>query len=219
MKLSTSRAMSIFENFTTTSFESPQVLSRTAIALKTDLEIAYQSIQSSVDVTKDKYKFDLFYGLEIYELLQTKYEFTERLASQADFWRYISVCIIPEIVCQRHGLKEDVYFKKAIRIWLRQIWWYIHLSWQGSRDATYAILEDNTTDTILQLVDRSGRRGFKINLTRHLMHELGTRSLPQKERVFRQIMKLNTAQLLLIEPELVIGGIPQYTDDLFTYVL
>jgi len=216
--LSKSRAASIFETFTETNLESPERLGRIAKELQQDLEAAYQSIQDDVDVTKDRYKFDLYYGLEMYELLQDKYHFTERIASQPNFWRYLSICMIPHVVYQRQGLKEKVFYEDTTRIWLRQIWWYIHLSWQGDKEATYEILKNNTTDTVVQLVDRSGKRGFKINLTRHLMYELGTRDIQQKEKVFRQIMKLNTAQLSLIEPELVIGGIRAYTSNLFSYV-
>lgn len=218
MTLSKSRAASIFETFTETNLESPERLGRVANELKQDLEVAYQSIQDDVDVTKDRYKFDLYFGLAMYELLQEKYNFTERLASQPNFWRYLSICVIPHVVRQRQGLKGKAFFEDVPRIWLRQIWWYIHLSWQGTKESTYEILKNNTTDTVLQLVDRSGKRGFKVNLTRHLMYELGVRDVQKKEHVFRQIMKLNTAQLLLIEPELVIGGIPAYTSSLFSYV-
>lgn len=158
------------------------------------------------------YKFDLLYGLELYEILNEKIGFTNRVASSDDIWRYLSVCVIPDVVHARFGLTETRYFKTPRRVWLKTIWWYIHLSWQNSIEETYNILKHNTTDTIVQLVERP-YDGYYVDLYRELMYQYHLIEDPSRN-IFRRAMKLNTARLITTTPELVVGGIEQYVKDL-----
>lgn len=159
------------------------------------------------------YKFDLLYGIEIYKILNTDIGFNNRVATSDDTWRYLSVKVIPDIVHSRWGWSDDRYFAKTRRIWLKSIWWYIHLSWRGNAENTYEILESNTTDTILNLVERPGL-GYYIEVYRELMNQYNEYEDSSRE-LFRAVLKLNTAKLITTSPELVEGGIEEYVNSLF----
>lgn len=159
------------------------------------------------------YKFDLLYGLEIYRILNKDIGFNNRVATSDDIWRYLSVKVIPDIVHSRWGWSHDRYFGTPRRIWLKSIWWYIHLSWKGNTENTYEILESNTTDTILNLVERPGL-GYYIEVYRELMNQYNEYEDSSRE-LFRAVLKLNTAKLITTSPELVDGGIRAYVNSLF----
>ena len=91
--------------------------------------------------------------------------FNLRAAANDDFWRYLSIKVIPDVVAERWGYEnESHYWSKPARIWLRSIWWYVHLSWQGDMQTTAKVLEAScfTTDSILNLEERTGRKGTFI---------------------------------------------------------
>lgn len=159
------------------------------------------------------YHFDLVYGLKVYEILTQEVGFVNRVATNDDVWRYLSICVIPDIVHARWGLNDDHFYKTSRRIWLKTIWWYIDLSWRGNAEDTYEILKDNSTDTILQLVERPGI-GYYNELYREIMLQYA--DLEDSSRNwFRRALKLNTARLITTSPELVDGGIKSYVADLF----
>ncbi|MFJ1814897.1 hypothetical protein [Staphylococcus saprophyticus] len=167
-------------------------------------------------VEKLDYKFDLLFGINLFEILNENIKFYNRDAMNDDLWRYLSIKVIPDIVHSRWGFNEDHYFKTSRRIWLKTIWWYINLSWTGNIECTYRLLENNTTDTILQLVERPGI-GYNVEMYRELMKQYNSYS-DSSRQLFRRVLKLNTARLLTTSPELVEGGIPQYVEDLFKAV-
>ena len=173
-----------------------------------------------INQRNNPYKVDSRFGLKFYELLNNKYGFTERDATDEGIWRYLSVNLVPDIVAMRYSIDhEDRYWKKPKRIWLRAIWWYIHLSWQGNADKTYRMICDNSTDEIAQLVDRCGHTGYRIPLYRELIAKYGTISKNDREKgIFRRVMVLNTARVQIIEPGFVPGGERKYVEDLFSYV-
>lgn len=168
-------------------------------------------------IDKLDYQFDLLFGLKVYQILTKEIGFTERVAANDDIWRYLSVCVVPDIVHSRWKLNADRFYKTSRRIWLKSIWWYINLSWTGTRRGTYDILKDNTTDTILQLVERPGV-GYYTDMYRVLMLQYAQYD-DSSRNLFRRVLKLNTARLLTTSPELVSGGIDAYVADLFTTIL
>lgn len=162
------------------------------------------------------YNFDLLFGLKLYEILNESIGFSNRIATDDDVWRYLSVCIVPDIVHSRWSLNADHFYKTPRRIWLKTIWWYIHLSWQSDSKQTYEILKNNSTDTILQLVERPGV-GYYVEMYREIMlqyHRYGD----SDRDLFRNILKLNTARIMTTSPELVEGGVKQYVTELFETV-
>ena len=139
-------------------------------------------------------------------------------ASSDGVWRHISLNIIPDIVYKRWGDNDNRFYKQPRRIWVKTLWWYIFLSWQGSVHETESILRNNTTDDLVQLVERAGANGYRVSLSREIMKHYGRIPLDSELRsrgVFRKVMKLNTAKTSTLEPELIDGGIEAYVRDLF----
>lgn len=174
-----------------------------------------------IDETKkiNSYAFDLNMGLLLYRVLKEDYSFNERLAAQDEMWRYLSLEVFPDLVYERFGMNDQRFYKGTRRIWLKSIWWYIHLSWQGTEEETFYTLKDNSSDEILQLLDRSGSGGYRIELTREVMRQYKLYSNCKVPQLFRRVLKLNTARLNMTEPSLVEGGIETYVKDLFKYFL
>lgn len=165
----------------------------------------------------NSYLFDLDMGLKLYCLLKEEFQFNERLAAQDEIWRYLSLEIFPDLVYQRFGLNDQRFYKGTRRIWLKSIWWYIHLSWQGTEEKTLSTLRGNSSDELLQLVDRSGSGGYRVDLTREIMKQYRIYSIKKIPQLFRRVLKLNTARLNVVEPSLVEGGIQAYVTDLYRY--
>ena len=190
----------------------------------------YNKIRNEIlaiyEEVKDKkdYELDLYFGVKLYSYFNMIKGFNMRLASNDDFWRYLSLKVIPDIVAQRWGVDNaSHYYERGTRIWLKSIWWYIHLSWQSDEESTIEILKNNTTDEILNLVERAGRHGYYLNVYRNIMYffakitqeRLYIATEGKSDRLFRRIMKLNTARCIVIEPPLYLGGEREYVKDLF----
>ena len=162
------------------------------------------------------YKFDLLFGLKIFQILNDEIGFSNRVATNDDVWRYLSICVIPDIVHSRWQLNADHFYKIPRRIWLKTFWWYVSLAWVGNESDTYKILEKNTTDTILQLVERPGI-GYYTDMYNEIIVQYANYE-DSSRNLFRRVLKLNTARLLTTSPELVNGGIQSYVTDLFDSV-
>lgn len=195
-----------------------------------DYNIIREKIEQLYESTvcDNSYKADTALGLELYSYFREQDFFTLRIAANDDFWRYLSVKVVPHIVAKRWGDENDDHFwKKNVRIWLRSIWWYVHLSWRGSLEDTKDILTSPnfSTDSILNLVERSGRHGTFIEVYRYIMYFYSSispdklnqfnNSTQKHDDLFRIVMKLNTARTLVIDPALYLGGEQEYVKSLF----
>jgi hypothetical protein len=160
--------------------------------------------------------YDMKVGLALYQILNEA-GMDIRTAADDGWWRFLSLRVLPDLVKSRWESAPPVRFWMGrSRIWLRAMWWTVHLTWQGSDEKTRKVLADVTTDTVVQLVERPGKGGFRIDLTRRIFSERSVRKPTQDQ--FRAIMKLNTAQIVLKEPALCQGGLPGYVDALFADV-
>lgn len=195
--------------------------------LRNDLCMLFDDALNKIGITAEEipqknnsYQLDLLFGIKLYSTLNEKYGMNVRYAATEGIWRHLSVCVVPDLVAKRYGKDHpDRFWKKPKRLWLRVLWWYIYLSWQGSEEETYTVLKDNSTDEILQLVDRCGRGGYRVDLYRTLMRknsELDP-SERRKNQIFRKMMVLNTARVQVLEPELCTGGNKGYVDSLCEY--
>lgn len=181
------------------------------------------------ETTKKDYYVDVHLGILLYDYLWNKPGFSLRVAANDDFWRYLSLKVIPDVVADRWGKEnESHYWSKPARIWLRSIWWYIHLSWQGDIINTARVLEAKcfSTDSILNLEERTGRKGTFINVYRYIMYyysriskdeleQFKRNTQTQQDDLFRIIMKLNTAKVMVVDPALYLGGEKEYVRSLF----
>ena len=160
--------------------------------------------------------YDVATGLALYRVLGEA-GMDVRMAADDGVWRFLSLRVLPDRVQARwpHAPAER-FWRGRSRIWLRVNWWLIHLAWQGSEEKTRVVLADVTTDTVVQLIERPGRGGFRVELTRALFSERSRRKFTQSE--FRALMKLNTARVMVTEPWLSDGGIGGYVRELHEYV-
>ncbi len=191
------------------------------LELQQELKKAFSSLTNICRIGNgeilDKYKFDCYFGLKLYEILsKPQFYLREHDASNDSIWRYLQIYVIPDIVKRRIGCNEDAFYKKSNRLYLKRIWWYIHLSmYHESLESARKIILDpcNNTDTILQLVDRSGRQGYRVELYREIMNYKSQHKVNGDN--FRNVLMLNNAKVKVIDPYLVNGGIEEYVKKLF----
>ncbi|WPP01159.1 hypothetical protein SFA35_07315 [Pseudomonas sp. HR96] len=174
----------------------------------------YDSIKK--DTASGPGAYDIRVGLALYQVLADA-GISIRTAADDGWWRFLSLRVLPDLVKSRwDGAPPVRFWKGRSRIWLRAMWWTVHLTWQGNQENTRRVLESVTTDTVVQLVERPGKGGFRIELTR-LIFSMRQHRKPSQDQ-FRAIMKLNTAQIVLKEPAFCDGGLHGYVDALFTDV-
>lgn len=194
----------------------PQKIKSSFKSLRKKIMIEKQKLLNDDTIKVNSYYFDLYMGLQLYDVLKEEYAFTDRLAAQDELWRYLSLEVLSDLVYERVGPNDTRFYAVGRRIWLKRIWWYIHLSWQGTTEKTFEILKANTSDEILQLVDRTGSGGYRLDLTREIMFQHNMCE-SKKSRFLRRILKLNVARLKIIEPNLVAGGKSVYVKELYGY--
>ena len=195
---------------------------------------------------KIDYLLDLNVGLKLYTLLDPRKNFPPLLANDDDIWRYISVCVMPDITFIRYpNLQDDVailqemipglsyaiavkteqdsarikkkrFYSHTRRIWLKTLWWYIHLSWQGSYESTFEVLKGNGTNMISHLIERPGR-GYRIDLFRNIMANFAEQEDPN-DKLFRAAAKLNRAKCVNVEPILTSGHEAGFSKKLFAEI-
>ncbi|SDW05990.1 hypothetical protein SAMN05421781_0301 [Marinococcus luteus] len=194
--------------------------------LRNKLLSSFNLILSELNIEKEelnnkfRYQFDLEFGLSLYKILNSYKSFTQREAGDNDIWRYMSIYIIPDVIYYRFGFNESRYWKNSSRLSLKVMWWYVHLSWQGTEEETRKILKGNNTDDIAQLVERAGPEGYRPEFARELMKYYGSNVKKFKSRdpfIFRKVMRLNTAKVETMEPGLHPGGEVAYVRELFKF--
>ena len=186
-----------------------------------------QAFQAALEESTGKmsYLLDLKVGLVLYRLLPPGKDFSVIQANDNGIWRYISVKVMPDITYLRYpdpekGIRDEGgrlnhkrFYAATRRIWLKSLWWYVHLSWQGNENATYEVLRDNGTDNINKLIETPGR-GYRVSLFRNMMLEYA-KTAPHKVKEFAASAKLNNAKCVSMEPALTAGGEKGYVHRLF----
>lgn len=241
------RFESLIENDFSDSYIISTLASKSEKKLRFRLIDAYEEVKLKINegikngtlhYTKKKYYIDCYFGVELFKLLKVS-NFHYHDASNVNIWRYISLYIIPDLVLDRHGLKEKYFYAITNRIWLKTIWWYCMMSLQTKQvnnkkmydyEKTCNILQEFNTDYILNIVDRAGSDGFRIKLVREIIIQFYERRSEIKayysynvsllDREFpRRVMLLNVARLAVYEPTTYNGGIKGYVKDLFDFCL
>lgn len=173
------------------------------------------------------YPVDVEVGLDLYEYLAAS-GFSEVEAADDDIWRFISVKVIPDLTYLRYPDPEKAvaetggrinrkrFFLAKRRIWISTLWWYVHLSWQGSKESTRKVIEGNGSNIISHFIETPGR-GYRISLYRSLMKKFSNVK-DKNDNLFRSVAKLNGAECRNIEPDLLPGGVSEYCDRLFEKV-
>lgn len=174
---------------------------------------------------KPGYETDLNVGLELYEQLNPSKGFTLVMANDDDIWRYISCKVFPDITYERYPTPEKEikelgghlnhkrFYSHTRRIWLKTLWWYVFLSWQGNSEKTRNVLKEFGTDTISDLIERTGQ-GYRVLMYRQLM--LSYSQVDNKSSdLFNVIQKQNLVNCRTVEPALVDNAEQGYIKSLF----
>ena len=190
----------------------------------------YFEIRNKIFAVYEKYKnqsgyeIDLRVGLALYELfLSDNYKLNPIYANDDDIWRYLSVRVFLDITylrepsSDRFGIyfSHDRVYKHTKRIWIKQLWWWIHLAWQDDAESTYEVLKKYGSGRISQVLERAGK-GYRIEITRQLLKKMSERSVQNKvsQDDFRALMMLYYAKMFVVEPTLVEGGVDSFLDKL-----
>ncbi len=214
-KLSRKEAIEAMRWWIDNSFALP-TLGKEYADIRNDLLALYTQSKKEAEDAQG-YKMDVCFGAALYLYLKQKPWFTDRLASDDGFWRFLSLRAIPDLVGERWGnTNADHYYTKPNRIWLKTLWWYYYLSFNKNVETTKEMLlsDSFSTDTILNLVERTGRWGTNILVYRSIMGKYAALE-NASSKVFRGVMKLNTAKAVVIEPVFSVGGVSGYVDSLF----
>ena len=213
-ELSRSQSIKAWNEWITSGQALPEVNTEYS-KVRSELKLLFNQVKNSGAKLKS-YDFDVEYGIKLYGYFQDKQIDNLRNASNDGFWRYLSLIVVPDLVYQRFD-NADHFYGKSSRIWLKTLWWYVHLSWQGSLEKTRTFLKSGrfSTDTILNLVERTGAGGTNIALYRTIMTGYGAKE-EISDANFRKIMKMNTVKTLVVEPDLYDGGITGYVNSIIT---
>lgn len=171
------------------------------------------------------YAVDLNVGLSLYEKLNVNTGFRTVMANDDDLWRYIECKVFPDLTYKRYPkpakgdvrLNQKRFYSHTRRIWLKTLWWYVHLSWQGSRTSTYKVLKNFGTDTISDFIERTGK-GYRLVLYRALMKEYSQVD-KKSANLFNKIQMQNLVNCRTVEPALTENGERGYVVSLFEQVI
>lgn len=193
-----------------------------------ELPIQYDDLRKKMILIHEKHKnyktydYDYRFALDLYELLNSLEWFNSSLASDYDFWRFVCVSVAPNIIEYRHDIaKTEYYYSKNVRMYFPTMYWYIHLCFNNDIETTRHIVEQNNSDTILNLIERPGRKGLNEVLQRKIMYYywiiIKSKRYNKAELmlIFRKVMVLNLSKLQNVEPVACVEGIDGYVRKLY----
>lgn len=190
----------------------------------------------------DAYAYDVFFAVSLYTTLNKKPWFKTIDYANYDFWRRLSLVLIPDIVYARRGpLLENkanegalsqYFYQKPVRIYPASCFWYAYIFWQGSPEDTTEFLSKKsffTTDAIVASCERLGQPTFSREVYQQIF--LQYTSLDEEKiqkalkkykdmvHFLRAIFVQHTAKCLVFQPTMFKGGTPGYVNMLIDSVL
>lgn len=197
------------------------------IKLKVRLKESFEQILDSFGVIPENlssfskaYVFDVQLGCVLYNVFSNEFNIPLCHLSNDNFWRYIQVELVPFITIYRWGIENtNRLYSQSNRLYLKILWYYYYLSYTGDLYNTRTLLSHkcNSTDTIVQLCERSGRdHSYKVDLTRCIMKCKVKNELYSDE--FRKLMVLNSAYLKTMDPYLYYSNLEEYVEMLINKV-
>lgn len=174
----------------------------------------------SANASPKSYMIDLNVGLALYEFLLTR-SFNQIYAETDDWWRFVSLKLCPDLTHMRYPgdlsgrINRKRFFDHPRRIWLKTLWWYVHLSWQGSVESTRDVLGRFGTDTIGQMIERPGP-GYQVEVFRAIAGEYAAESEWCEADEFKKVMARHSVYNASFEPTLFSGGVTGYASRLFS---
>lgn len=196
-------------------------------SFSTKLDSSYSELRNDILILWNYYPFEKTYNFDykfavlLYTYLSSQSYFNEIVETNTDFWRYLSVMVIPDLIYKRFSSSKDLashVYKKNVRIYPYTLYTFVKLCWQGSAQATLNVLSSQnfSTDTILQYVERPGKLGISLDFFRLLINKYSKLNVKNKATLLRNILRLNTAKYMVFIPEYFDGGIEGYVDELIS---
>lgn len=195
-----------------------------------DIDPAYTELRNKVisiyrnEKENEVYAVDVNIGLCLYKELCPENGFTNVIANDDDVWRYLSCKVFPDITYLRyppgpqdkaegHRLNAKRFYSHTRRIWVKTLWWYVHLSWQGNAEDTQNILKGLGTDTISDFIERTGK-GYRLKLYRELIKAYSGLEM-KSSALFNRIATQNRVNCTTVEPALTQNAESGYVAQLF----
>lgn len=196
-----------------------------------DFGVEYDGLRNHIiEVYKEaklvgSYETDLKVGLALFKDFNPETGFSIVMANDDDIWRYLSCKVFPDITYERYPTPEKEirergghlnhkrFYSHTRRIWLKTLWWYVFLAWQGTEQKTYDVLKNFGSDTISDFIERTGQ-GYRLDLYRRLMYSYSQVENKSSD-LFNRIQKRNLVNCRTIEPSLVNNAEKGYVDMLF----
>ncbi len=173
-----------------------------------DLDEDYKKIRADLlswitaNPIEKNYAFDLKFAIKLHNYFskENMEGFGESVASNYAFWRYICLKVMPDVIRDRHGFVKEYFYAKGVRLYASTLWWYVEMCYQGSDEETYECLKRMSTDYILQIVERPGRDGMFLEVSRRIAYYLA--KLPEEvvsrqynnQTLLRRVAIQNTAK-------------------------
>ena len=183
--------------------------------IRTELMSAYESIPSGLS----SYQFDIEFGLKIYTCL-VKHGMTVADASNDGVWRFLQIKVLPDLIYKiwvhKTGdmhINESRMWKKSPRLYMKVLWWFIHIVWDTNEERTRSHL--NNSCDISQITDRT-TMGYRISVYKAIMHVYG--GLEEKQiskRLLSRVLVLNSSYCSILEPELLDIDLREYAKSLY----
>ena len=189
---------------------------------------------------KDKapYQQDLIYGRRLYKILSSCEWLNWSVATNRGFWRYVALYTMPQIVYDRFGPNEEKeakegalathFYAKYERIYPFTLYWIYKICDQGTPEATFEFLSKPcfSTDTILNVVERMGPKGFRIDVYKAIIekfskldHSKYSKTIGAPNLVLRALLVEHGIRNSVFVPELFKGGIEEYVERVFKTAL
>lgn len=169
--------------------------------------------------SRHEYDLDLDLAISVYEYF-CGLGMVPADASNDGIWRYIQMKVVPDQILRRwklkdHQLRDDRFWKQSWRMYLKILWWYVHLSYNGDLEETRRILQYNSSNDISQLVERTGE-GYRVEYLREIMRRYG--ELPEEKHgkdTLSHILMMNNVMCTRVDPELNGKTVEEHVDGLF----
>lgn len=178
-----------------------------------------------------KYKRDIDIGLALYKFFEDpSREFSTWESNDRHMWSYLSLKVVPDIIFRRGGKSApipDLYYRRPARMYLRKLWWFMHLSLVEDTDTrkmdvekTKRQLEILREQDANELMDRSAG-GFHLDFSRTMMSlyseycRMNNVTGTPREDFFRALIHEHHLRMQITSPEL--EGKEQYFKEILKH--
>ena len=223
-ELSTVNAVQCFNNLLNNDFSNEVFKDETLNKLQSDLVAAFDKAKHLKE-----YQLDLCFGKDFFDLISACPLFDQYSFNCDDFWRWVALKLIPNIVYQRFcndRLTADSkalrahFYSKAVRIYPFTLYYYYKVFDKGDSQKTFEFLNSPcfSTDTIQATIERLGAESFRKDVYVAILDKIRSMDIQPASKakdMLRCVMRQNTLRANTIIPCFFKNGVDGYVDMLF----